>query len=305
MTINLLETILLLLPVFGPFLIFIAVLRIYQTISKRRKAKPPFTGDFLRSPGESLRLNLEEINEEMIICILSATLIPLAMYALYISLAYFYGMKNSFFHITMFSIIAGGIFIYYLVKCLRLLVRKKRIRLGYEGELEVSQHLNQLMLKGNHVYHDIYADKFNIDHVVVGPSGVYAVETKTRSKPITGNNQADATVVYDGKILKFPNWNDTKILGQARSQASWLSKELSSSVGEKVSVKPIIAIPGWFVKRDCPFDGIFVINPKNFYLVVKPDIDHNLDAEMIKRIAHQLEQKCRNVVPKSVSGGSE
>ena len=42
------------------------------------------------------------------------------------------------------------------------------------------------------------ADKFNIDHVIIGPAGVYAVETKARRKPETGKGRSDARVVYDG-----------------------------------------------------------------------------------------------------------
>ena len=36
------------------------------------------------------------------------------------------------------------------------------------------------------VYHDIQADQFNIDHVVVGPSGVFAVETKVPCEIMDG-----------------------------------------------------------------------------------------------------------------------
>jgi len=34
------------------------------------------------------------------------------------------------------------------------------------------------MLDGYHVYHDFPAERFNIDHVVVGPAGAFAIETK-------------------------------------------------------------------------------------------------------------------------------
>ena len=80
------------------------------------------------------------------------------------------------------------------------------------------------MLEGNHVYHDFPADKFNIDHIVVGRSGIFAVETKARSKPTSKNRNEDATVEYNGKMLMFPNGDDYKIIEQAERQTSWLSK---------------------------------------------------------------------------------
>ena len=75
---------------------------------------------------------------------------------------------------------------YFIIKLLRLLNRRRKFRLGYEGELAVGQELNQLLREGYEVYHDFPADKFNIDHIIIGPAGVYAVETKARQKPTTG-----------------------------------------------------------------------------------------------------------------------
>jgi hypothetical protein len=43
-----------------------------------------------------------------------------------------------------------------------------------------------------------------------------------------------------------------------------------------------------------------VINPKNFRFIAKPLEGKNLSESMIKRIVHQLEQKCRDVEPKAI-----
>ena len=71
---------------------------------------------------------------------------------------------------------------------------RRRIRLGFEGERHVGEALNQLMLVGYRVFHDfLITDKprsiRNIDHIVIGPNGVFAVETKTRRK-VKGENGA-------------------------------------------------------------------------------------------------------------------
>jgi hypothetical protein len=57
-------------------------------------------------------------------------------------------------------------------------------RIGYDGELATAQELNQLMRHGYYVFHDLQAENFNIDHIVIGPAGVFAVETKSRSNDI-------------------------------------------------------------------------------------------------------------------------
>jgi len=173
---------------------------------------------------------------------------------------------------------------------------RRSYQLGYEGEIAVGQELNQLMLDGYRVYHDFPAGKFNIDHIVVGVSGVFAVETKARSKPTSKDRRADAKVKYDGRSLQFPNSTDVQSIEQAKRQAEWLSKWLQRAVGETVGVRPVVALPGWFVERVAS-GGIRVINPKNFRSIAKPKDGNILSGQMISRIVHQLEQKCRDVEP--------
>lgn len=74
----------------------------------------------------------------------------------------------------------------------------------------MGQELNQLLRDGYYVYHDIPADKFNIDHIVAGKKGVFAIETKARSKPNSDQRQKDATVEYNGRAPLFPKWTDTE-----------------------------------------------------------------------------------------------
>jgi len=176
---------------------------------------------------------------------------------------------------------------------------------GYDGGVATGQELNRMMLRGYHVYHDFVAEKFNIDHIVVGPAGVFAVETKGRAKPVSGNGTADSKVVYDGKCLQFPKWIKVKPLEQAKNQAQWLERWLSSATGEKTQVRPVLALPGWFVDRTSS-EGIPVINPKQFKGIAKPVNGKTLDARRIESIVHQIEQRCRNIESRAVEslGGS-
>lgn len=76
---------------------------------------------------------------------------------------------------AIFSVVAG-------LKLRSTLYEYRRCRLGYLGERAVGHHLNRLAADGYRVYHDLQFEGFNIDHVLVGPSGVYSVETKTFKK---------------------------------------------------------------------------------------------------------------------------
>ena len=77
----------------------------------------------------------------------------------------------------------------------RLVPQLRNLRQGIEGEKAVGQFLERLREQGYHVFHDVLAEGFNVDHVLIGPAGVLTIETKTRSKPVRG----DARIAFDGK----------------------------------------------------------------------------------------------------------
>ncbi|MDQ3725872.1 MAG: NERD domain-containing protein [Actinomycetota bacterium] len=60
-----------------------------------------------------------------------------------------------------------------------------RWRRGAEGEEAVGQILEELAIDGWHVLHDVTFGRGNIDHVAIGPGGVFAIETKSHRGQIS------------------------------------------------------------------------------------------------------------------------
>jgi hypothetical protein len=75
----------------------------------------------------------------------------------------------------------------------REITKREGLRLGYRTELFVGQFFErEAEGLGYDVLHDLGIErsdgvKFNVDHILIGPGGVYAVETKARSKPDRGS----------------------------------------------------------------------------------------------------------------------
>lgn len=176
----------------------------------------------------------------------------------------------------------------------RKFVAIRLLRLGLLGEQVMAEHLQGLWADGCRVFHDIPGDgKWNIDHVVVGPPGVFVIETKCRTKKPSRNQLRDQDAVFDGQVIQFPWCKDAEAVAQARRNAKWLADMLSKATGESVSAQPIVALPGWFVTLKGISDvkvlsGDYVAD---FIATEKP----KLSDKVIKQIAHQLEQRCRDV----------
>jgi hypothetical protein len=139
---------------------------------------------------------------------------------------------------------------------------KKRLRslkLGRDGEKAVGQFLDQLREREYKVFHDVVGKSFNIDHVLIGPAGVFTIETKTRSKP-----NPDARVVFDGKKIRVDGFEpDRDPIIQSRAQAGWLRELLTESTGREFKVRSVIVYPGWFVENKRPINRTtWVLEPK-------------------------------------------
>lgn len=289
------------IPVVMPFIILSIVwffLFLIRRHYRKKGLRLPFTNRFLRSPGQSLIEEIEVINEKLTEYMMFVLFFPTAGSAMYIPYLYVKRVEVTFSDVGVVGGVISVTIVFCLYRIYGLLGRRRRARLGYDGEVAVGQELNQLLRDGYYVYHDFPADKFNIDHIVVGRKGIFAIETKARSKPTSDQRQTDATVEYDGRMLRFPKYTDTQILEQAKRQAKWLSTWISSAIGEDVAARAVVALPGWFVKRTSP-DGIPVVNPGQFTSLFEHIGPRDLSDKMIRRIVHQIEQKCRDIDPVS------
>ena len=282
----------------GPLLLMAFIATAISKVRKQRKRRP-FTQDFLREPGHSLRQQLESFDEKLngYIALLMGG--PMYFYAAHISQSYFTGREETMFRIAFSSFLAVAIVVYTMVKMLKLLKEMRNTRLGLEGEIAVGQMLEPLLRQGGWVFHDFQAGKFNIDHILVNQAGVFAIETKTRSKSNGEGGTEAVRVVFDGKELKFPNYSESQPIDQARRQAKWLSQWLEGAVGQKLAVQPVVAIPGWFVERTGRSD-VIVTNPKKPEFLTKPmNGQPCLNEQLIKQVVFQLDRHCRDFVPGS------
>ena len=104
-----------------------------------------------------------------------------------------------------------GVLIPALRWALSALMRYGDESLGYLGERFVGDCLEPLKRQGWYVLHDMPGEagerKFNIDHVAVGPGGVWAIETKTRRKGRARPGFEPHKVFFDGKQLIWP-WGE-------------------------------------------------------------------------------------------------
>ncbi|MGD0238192.1 MAG: nuclease-related domain-containing protein [Syntrophorhabdales bacterium] len=285
-----------------PFLIFIGMTGILSGVfwynSRQSHRRSPLTQDLMRSPGHSLVVRIEEISQSILLWTLFATILPVCFYSSYISRKYFGEVKPGEHAGIIYLCLSVGIVVFALIRLLRLQKERRNVRLALDCEMAIGQELNNLLSHGYRVYHDIPAKGFNIDHVAVGPNGVFAVETKGRSKPNRGRGAADARVTFDGKALHFPGSVETEPLHQARRQARWLSRWLTDALAESIPVHAVLALPGWYILRK-KWTDVLLLNGRDYWAITTQRTGTPLSKALAQRIGFQLERLCRDVEPKT------
>jgi Nuclease-related domain len=136
--------------------------------------------------------------------------------------------------------------------------RLRQLKLGRDGERVVGQFLERLRDGGGQVFHDIPGEGFNLDHVVISPHGLYAVETKTFSKP-----WPKATIMVEGDSLRVAGRiPDRNPIEQVTAAARWLECLLEKSTGKRFAVRGVVVFPGWFVEQRSERGPVWVLEPK-------------------------------------------
>ena len=169
----------------------------------------------------------------------------------------------------------------------RLLRIARHFNRGERGERHVADVLEELRTEGYKPVHDIVGDGFNIDHVIVGPGGVFAIETKYRSGrgQITFRNTEG---VFVGDRLE-----EKDCLKQARANAKSTSDLILENCGRREWVTPIVVFVGeWKIKNDWRDTDARVFTPDGLLHYIRNQQPRLINKE-IELIASHLERSAR------------
>jgi hypothetical protein len=191
--------------------------------------------------------------------------------------------RNDQFHPWVWTGVALIAALWAARKIRAALKEARQYREGRDGERIVAERLEELRSEGFHPLHDIAGGDFNIDHVLVGPSGVFAIETKTLHK----RGGAEEKAEFNGReILVQGAPLPRNPVTQAQANANWLRDFLRESTGRSLTVTPVVILPGWYVKPPHNMREVLVLNDHpnglHAYLVKQPERLSPTDISLIK-----------------------
>lgn len=255
-----------------------------MAIVAEKESRTPIREKALPLPGGSLRREMVDLLADLSTWLLIVTSVAGVSAQQWFD--YFWPHKPApIFWTAVLMIVA----VIALVRCRPKWRKFGDISLGLDGERAVADALNELREAGYRVYHDLQEEGYNIDHVVIGPGGVFAIETKTRRK------RRNQRVVFDGQTVLVGGFKpDRDPIAQAQACARRVRDILKQQAGKDVWVKPAVLFPGWYVDIRKRSPDLFVGNEKLF--VKSFTYEHAqqvLSREEVDELARAIERHLR------------
>ena len=222
----------------------------------RQQKKSPLKTKPLRAPGQSLSEQRDDVLYDKL---LVPAMIGIVMLLL-AGLEWFRWFTNSPPRPVIASLMALVVCLWVAWRIRRQLPYVRQLSLGLRGEKVVGQCLERLRAKGYDVFHDIVGDGHNIDHALVGPGGVFVIETKTVRKPSRGESE----VVFDGESISVNGLSpDRDPVVQVKAAAREMAAIIRATTGRDLFVRPVVLYPGWYTKQP-KRPQIWVLNENAF-----------------------------------------
>ena len=231
--------------------------------------------------------------------LLSRIALPMISLLLLIPLGYYLLTRGHFF----WAVGVAGIYVISIKSLEKAgLKLKKRIShadTGAKAEQAVAEALNELP-DDYYVFHDLEFPGFNIDHVVLGPNGIFLVETKSQKGNITQEN--DVLLRNGRKFFK-------DFLKQCWSQAYSLRDHLNAERLRGLSIKPILCFSQGFVEIRGPVRGVAVLNVgylRPYILSQRGSVSDQTRDQIIPLLAAALSDQATqpsSMVPQAKTGG--
>ena len=230
--------------------------------NKKKLKKSPLKGKPHRFAGQSVHEEMDRlVNDKFLIYLLGATFFTLL--AALEWWAFYRNAPRLPYTYTFVALLAILTCIYQFFK---IRSQYRSLKLGRDGEQVVGQYLESLRREGFYVYHDIIGDGFNIDHVVICEQGVFAIETKTYSKPAKGKPM----IKNEGSALLIAGYRNETIPVQARAIKASLKSIIEPYMTKQTPVRAAVIFPGWFVDVDHKKLDFWVLHPTG----LMPFIEH-------------------------------
>ena len=241
-------------------IVFVLVTISWQMIARSIGSSQSFADSIMREAAQRFRDEFDRLSSNQS-NYFSAGLVFLVLFAAASALnaeRIFDGYPVWQLNIFLFALVAVALIIF--VDLARTVYSRRQIKLLRDANIAIGHQLQRISAGFGHVYHDVETSSGIIDHIIVGQSGVFAVNVFARRSKKKGE------AALDGNSLKFtPGKASISIVATAANTAA-LEREFRRLLDHRVQVRSVIAVPGWEVNVQSSEEHLLV-NARNLPMI--------------------------------------
>jgi hypothetical protein len=188
-------------------------------------------------------------------------------------------------YLLLATLLAAAGFALYRLLCT---VREwRRVRFLRDANIAVGHSLQRIAVGHGRVFHDVATPAGVVDHVIVGPGGIYAVNVVAHRAM-----RRESVQLADGE-LRFKPDGKTISIADIAACTTRLEQEFRDLLKNSVRVRSVIAVPGWHADSQTG-DGHLVVNERTLPMLRgwRSEADYLMD-EDVQTLQQHLTKTCK------------
>ncbi len=237
-------------------MVFLLAARSWDALARLLSGHPSFADSIMSEAAQRFRDELKVLSHRQS-TYLGAALVFVVMYiaaSAFDTPPLFHGYPDWQLYLFLGALAAAAIFVAYRLAV--TLLAWRQLRFLRDASIAIGHQLQWISSDHGRVFHDVPVPSGIVDHVMVGPSGIYAVSVVARRPSNSGETRISNDEVQFRPSRKV---SDVNVIAATVTE---LAHELSKQVGHNVRVRSVIAVPGWDISSQTGGEHLLV-NERN------------------------------------------
>jgi len=267
-------------------IVFLLIAKFWNALSRAVGSGPSFADSIMHEAAQRFRDEFQRLSTSQSTYLGAALVFAMLFVAAYVFQAQqlFVGYPHWQLYLLLgFLLLAVGFAFYQLGKTI---IARRQVRFLQDANIAIGHRLHQISSGLTQVFHDVRTSAGVIDHVVIGRTGLYAVN-------VVAKRARDGHSVHlQGNALQFSSSKTELSIVDFAANATRLEKEFQKLLAHNVRVRSVIAAPGWEI-GDQTNEHHLLVNERNIGMLRgwKDSTDHLMD-EDVDRLKNEMTRKC-------------
>ena len=268
-------------------LVFLIAAKTWHLLSSALAGHPNFADSIMSEAAQRFRDELKRLARAQS-AYLGAALVFVVIYIATIAFKgpeLFVGYPAWQLYVLLTTLAAAALFASY--RLIRTVIAWRTVRFMRDANIAIGHQLQRIASTHGRAYHDVCTSAGIVDHVLIGQSGVYAINVVARRHLKKGS------VTLGNNDLRFSNSDKTLSIVDVIATTNRLEKEFRKILGKNIRVRSVIAVPGWDISDQTGNDHLLV-NERNLPMISgwKDQQDYLMN-EDVGALQNDLTARCK------------